>query len=248
MIGLREAFEERLQEIETYLDLLDGVEKQVQSGPPKLGAHGLTISAQQQKILYSSVYLQVYNLVEATITRCVEALSHAVTHEERWLPGDLTVELRREWVRFTARTHVEQQSEKRLKDALVLCDQLVEGRPVAHLKIVKGYDGNWDDGAISKLAKRLGLPLRIQEETATPIKRHYKNDKGLLSFVKATRNNLAHGSISFAECGEGVTVAELRELTQKTSLYLREVIGSFQAVIDSYEFLTPEHRPEARGA
>ena len=56
---LLEAFEERLQEIDAYLDLLDAIQHQAQTGPPKIG--DVTITTQQQRILYSSVYLQLYN-------------------------------------------------------------------------------------------------------------------------------------------------------------------------------------------
>ncbi|HXT18708.1 MAG TPA: MAE_28990/MAE_18760 family HEPN-like nuclease [Gemmatimonadaceae bacterium] len=248
MNELGAAFEERLQEIQTYLDLLEGVEKQVQDGPPRLGENGLTISAQQQRILYSSVYLQLYNLVEATITRCIDQLSKAVAGDGRWFPLDLSDALRREWVRFTARTHVEQSSDKRLDSALALFNQVAERRPVSRLHIVKTSAGNWDDHAIDELAERLGLPLRIPDETANSVKRHYKNDQGPLKFIKVTRNDLAHGILSFAECGEGVTVAELRDLTQKTSVYLRAVLSSFQRSIEAHEFLVPDRRPDERGA
>lgn len=72
MDDFAQAFEERLQEIETYLDLLEVLEKQVQEGSPRIGKKGTKITVQQQKILYSSVYLQLYNLVESTVTRCVD--------------------------------------------------------------------------------------------------------------------------------------------------------------------------------
>lgn len=250
MIQLKEGFDERLQELHTYLDLLDGIEKQVQGGLPRLGQgpSGLTISAQQQKILYSSVYLQLYNLVEATITRCVDALSDAVIEQERWFPADLTAELRREWVRYIARPQVEQGADRRLESTMKLCEHLVQGHPLSQLKIVKGSDGNWDDNAISDLAERLGLSLRIQDATVAPIKRHFRDDKGALSFIKITRNKLAHGSLSFVECGDGVTAAELRELTDKTSTYLREVVESFQRWIDAHEFILPDRRPAVKRA
>ena len=59
MDTLAEVFEERLLEIETYLDLLDALDRQVQKGPPEIG--GAPITVQQQRILYSAVYLQLYN-------------------------------------------------------------------------------------------------------------------------------------------------------------------------------------------
>ncbi|MGE4338047.1 MAG: MAE_28990/MAE_18760 family HEPN-like nuclease, partial [Pigmentiphaga sp.] len=71
MSDLSERFEERLGEIRSYLDFLEGVEAVVRSGVPRLGGpEGPTITPNQQRILFSSIYLQLYNLVEATIIGC----------------------------------------------------------------------------------------------------------------------------------------------------------------------------------
>ena len=99
-------FEERYREVEAYLDLLSQLEKAAQAGPPRLtGADG-PISASQQKILYSSVYLQLYNLVEATVSRCIEAVSSAAESGGKWRPEHLNAALQQEWVRTVARTHM----------------------------------------------------------------------------------------------------------------------------------------------
>jgi hypothetical protein len=63
--------------------------------------------------------------------------------------------------------------------------------------------------------------------------------------IAGLRNNLAHGSLSFAECGEGVLVEELRDLKEKASLYLGEVVDAFESWIASHEFLVPDSRPAA---
>jgi hypothetical protein len=242
MDDLNQAFEERLQEIEAYLDLLEALERQVQEGTPQFGNNGTTITVQQQRILYSSVFLQLYNLVESTLTRCLEAVSKSVINRFTH-PGHLSDSLRREWVRFIARTHTELNCENRLESALKLCDHLVQTLPISTFEIEKGAGGNWDDNAITKISTRLGFVLRISPDVYRGVKRPFRNDKGPLEFIKQLRNELAHGSLSFAECGEGVTVSELRELTERTSLYLREVVACFKSSIDAYEFLVPEQRP-----
>jgi len=243
-----QAFEERLQEIETYLDLLEALEKQIQQRRPRFGENGPIITVQQQRILYSSVYLQLYNLVEATVTRCIEGISTAVVERGPWLPSDLSIKIRREWVRYIARTHTELNYENRLDGALSLCDHLVQALPVLTFKVEKGGGGNWDDNMIQDISTRLGLSLKISSDVYSDVKRPFRNEQGSLTFIKSLRNDLAHGSLSFAECGEGITVSELRDLKERTALYLREVVASFQAAIDAYEFLLPERRPEgARG-
>lgn len=243
MDALSIAFEERLQEIESYLDLLESLELEVRGGPPRIGGGGVAITPQQQKILYSSVYLQLYNLIEASITKCLDAVTAAIADGGHWQAGDLSAQLRKEWVRYKARTHTDMSADKRLLHALQLCDFVVGEQPVASFEVEKGGGGNWHDEHIEKISERLGLPLRINSTVRSNIKRNYRNEKGALQYIVDLRNNLAHGSLSFAECGEGMTVGELRDLKERTSLYLKEVVDSFGVFIDTYGYLCPASRP-----
>lgn len=244
MAQLRSAFDERLEEIEAYLELLEGVEREVSSGTPRLGESGPVITARQQRILYSSVYLQLYNLVEATITKCLDAVCAAAMNGGKWKPGDLSTELRKEWVRFTARTHIALTDENRLRHALELVEQLVQALPVTKLQVERS-GGSWDDEQIEGVTTRIGLRLQISQPVYQGIKRKIRDEKGALGLIAGLRNNLAHGSLSFAECGEGVLVAELRDLKDRASLYLGEVVDAFESWIASYEFLVPDSRPAA---
>ncbi len=241
---LLEAFDERLQEIEAYLSFLEMIETQSQLGVPRIGSDGPAITSMQQRILYSGVYLQLYNLVEATITRCIGAVSEAALAGGQWRPHDLSATLRREWVRHVARTHVDLSFDNRLTDALRLCDRLINTLPIVELEIQRGGGGNWDDLEIEAFTeKRIGLKLRFTNDTRMFAKRHVRNDQGALALIKAMRNELAHGIISFAECGANATVTELKDLTKWISAYLREVIGQFSEFVSQFEFLCPASRP-----
>lgn len=241
--GLVEAFEERQLEVATYIDFLQAIEDQARRGPPRLAGAEHPISVQQQKILYSSVYLQLYNLVESTITRCVEAVASAATENGAWQVNDLTESLRSEWVRGMARTHVELNIENRFKAALELCNHLIESRPITKLIIEKGGGGNWDDTEIENISKRIGFTLRVNEPVYREAKRQIKDGLGSLGVVKRLRNDLAHGSISFTECGDEVTVSELRILKDNTVNYLREVVEKFVLYLERFEYIVPERRP-----
>lgn len=242
MRPLREAFDERLDEIDAYLQFLAAIEREIQAGKPRLGETGPTITARQQRILYSSVYLQLYNLVEATITKCLDAVCDAAATGGQWKAGDLCSELRREWVRYTARTHVTLTDENRLRHALELVEQLVQALPIARLKVEKS-GGSWDDEQIETITRRIGLPLRISQPVYQGVKQKLRDDKGALALIAALRNDLAHGSLSFAECGQNVLVVDLRDLKDKAALYLGEVVDAFEAWITAYEFLIPHARP-----
>ena len=241
-------FEERLAEVESYLAFLSTMETQAQHGPPRLHGAEHPISVQQQQILYSSVYLQLYNLIESTMSKCIEAVAEASRESNRWKPSDLSdlsEALRREWVRATARTHADLTSENRLKSALLLCDHLVGSLPVASFDIDKGGGGNWDDAAIEAITRRLGFQLNVSPMVYSAVKRHVRDDLGPLSLVKDLRNRLAHGSISFAQCAEDVTVGTLIQLKDMTVNYLREVVSCFTTYLENFEFLLPDRRPAA---
>jgi hypothetical protein len=236
-------FQERLAEVEAYLEFLSTMEAQAQQGPPRIEGAEHPITAQHQRILYSSVYLQLYNLVEATMSRCIEAISEAAKESAQWKPGDLSDSMRREWVRVTARTHVELAPENRLESALLLCEHLVASLPISSFDIEKGGGGNWDDIEIEAFSRRLGFQLAVSQPVYSAIKRRFRDDLGALALVKQLRNRLAHGSISFAQCAEDVTVGQLVELKARTVNYLREVVDRFIRYIDSFEYLLPERRP-----
>jgi hypothetical protein len=243
MVCLLELFNERSDEVETYLDFLKVLETQAQHGAPKLIGAEHPISAQQQKILYSSVYLQLYNLVESTMTRCIEAVAQAAANTGEWKPGDLCDSLRKEWVRVVARTHVDLTPENRLSCALDLCQKLVSALPVSEFSIEKGGGGNWDDEAIEAISIRLGFQLTVSAPVYSDVKRRIKDDLGPLALVRQLRNQLAHGAISFTECAEDVTVSQLIDLKNKTVNYLREIIEHFIHYINTFKFLVPERRP-----
>jgi hypothetical protein len=238
----QELFEERLSEIEAYLDLLAALEEQTHLGPPMIGGRAITV--QQQKILYSSVYLQLYNLVEATATWCVDEVAlTAASDDAKWKPGDLSDELRREWVRTNGRTHQFLNEGNRLDATVQLCDSIIQGHPLQLFVVEKGGGGNWDDRALEAITDRLGCELRISEAVSKAAKRIIRDDKGSLALVKYLRNRLAHGNLSFEECGTGITIAELRDIKDRTANYLREVIASFVQYLENFEYVQADRRP-----
>lgn len=240
-MDVNRSFADRLQEIEAYIDLLEAMERQLQIGPPHIG--GSDITPQQQRILYSAVFVQLYNLVEATATWCLGAVTEAAG-SGGWKPIDLSNHLRKEWVRTTARTHTTLNAENRLASAMEFCDLLIKADPLAAWGIEVGGGGNWDDYELENITERLGCELTISPPVKTAAKRVIRDDKGALALVRHFRNKLAHGEMSFDECGNGVTVTDLKDIKDRTVNYLREVVDSFCRFIDNHHFIDASRRPD----
>jgi hypothetical protein len=237
-------FAERLAEIDSYLGFLHDVEMATRAGVPRLEGSESSISVEQQRILYSSVYLQLYNVVEATVSRCIEAISDAAAYSNgSWRPGDLNASLRAEWVRYIARTHVDLTPDNRLKSAVAMCDHLIDQLPIVDFSIEIGGGGNWDDDAIERISARIGCALKISGEAKAAVKRPRRDDLGALKLVKDRRNSLAHGSISFVDCADGVTVNELRQVADAIADYLREAVDCFVSYVELRGYLRPDFKP-----
>lgn len=243
MIDLRSDFEERLKEVEAFIRLVSIVEHATRTGMPLVQGRtgdGASIDPLQQRLLYGSVYLHLYSLVESTISRCVAAVEEAAS-QEILQPWDLSIKLREEWVRSMARTHESLKEKNRLQSAIALCDHLIRMLP-PKVAIDHEGGGNWDDELIHQVAKRLGVEFSIPAEIQAGVKRRYRDDLGALKTIKKLRNKLAHGEMTFSECGDGLTVDDLEKLTRTTVAYLREVIRCFVDFITRLEYLHPAKR------
>jgi hypothetical protein len=249
MTDLQTDFQDRCAEVEAYMKLVAAIELAVQQGAPIVrtrSGQNSVVEPLQQKILYGGVYLHLYNLVEATVSRCILAVEVAASNAMRWRANDLSMTMRAEWVRSMAKTHQMLTPEKRLQASIALCDHLVDMLPVT-IKIARGGGGNWDDKAITRIAARMGVQIQLSPKTEIDVKRHVRDNRGALELIKDLRNKLAHGEMSFAECGEGCSTSELDELVRRTRTYLEEVIACFEAFITRYEFLEPARRPAPGG-
>jgi hypothetical protein len=228
-------FNDRVNEIEGYYTFLLFLDNGIATGVTtiSMGGGNLPVSPLLKKTVFASIYLHLYNLVESTITLLLKAaerkiISEVSTHGINVLNN----EIQAIWIRYVAGTHDILPPEKRLEKALDMCGYFLQQFPFS-LEIPKGGGGNWDNENIRTLALRLGLNLNIPRAINTSIKRPIKDGKGPIQVITLTRNKLAHGEISFSECGEDLTILEVRQLIDITVDYLRAVINCFGDYLDN---------------
>jgi hypothetical protein len=236
-------FDSRVEEIELYLSFLGSVQDAI-SGSVDRGKFPSTFAftPKHQQVLHASVFLHLYNLVESTVTWCIDLIEAAVSSHESRTIRHLSEQLRREWVKTVARTSEDLTHGNRLDAALLLCDQVVNLMP-PELKIARNNGGNWDDEKIFGLASRIGFNLNISPAIHKRVRRPIRNDLGPMKIIKKMRNELAHGSISFSECGADHSVSDLREIANDCLSYLRELIGCVENYISNHEYLEAASRP-----
>ncbi|MBD2849089.1 MAE_28990/MAE_18760 family HEPN-like nuclease [Acinetobacter baumannii] len=231
---VKDTFKDRVSDIEIYFDLVNNIEVAIGAGGAVLDVNGKAyrIKPEQQKIMYSGIYLHLYNLIESIITLLIEAVER---HAAEGIDGKLmllTEEMRKLYVKSIAAPYDESlSSDKRLEKALLLFEQVLNLKPV-EIKIPPGGGGNWDTQEIHRLSASIGITLNLPEQLREKVNKKFRNDKGPIRLIKEIRNKLAHGSLSFTECGANHVASEFRQLIDIVKEYLQFLISEYEKYID----------------
>ncbi|PZQ90059.1 MAG: hypothetical protein DI542_08745 [Acinetobacter johnsonii] len=236
---VRSVFNERIYDIESYFELVNNIELAISFGGAILhfNTTSYVVKPEQQKIMYSSIYLHLYNLIESTISMLIDAVERHATTGINGQLGLLTEKMRKIYVTSVAAPYELLTNEKRLEKALVLFEQVLNLHPI-DIKIPPGGGGNWDVTEIEKLSKSIGVNIALSAPLKQKVMRPFRDDKSPIRLIKDIRNKLAHGSISFTECGNNHVASDFRMLIDIVKDYLNHVIEKYEAYIDQHGYRT----------
>ncbi|WP_412501649.1 MAE_28990/MAE_18760 family HEPN-like nuclease [Shewanella chilikensis] len=229
---VRVTFNERLLDIESYFELVDNIEKAIGTGEASFNVNNAPyrITPEQQKIMYSGIYLHLYNLIESTISLLINAVERHTTSGINGKLISLSENMRKLYVKSVTAPSEALSNEKRLEKALNLFNQVLQLQPL-DLKIPPGGGGNWDVSEITKLNESIGVKVKLPKGLNTKVKRPFRDDKGPIRLIKDIRNKLAHGSLSFTECGDNHVASEFRKLIDIVKEYLEFLIDCYENFI-----------------
>lgn len=234
---VRDVFDRRVKDIEIYFELVEKIEIALGAGEARLKTDSsfYQIKAEQQKMLYASVYLHLYNLIESTITTLIGAVER---HAQAGINGQLTLlteKMQALYIKSVIEADSMASEEKRFEKALSLFEQTLNIKPL-EIRISPGGGGNWDLARIDQLNKKIGVSLRTPQELKRRLTRPYRNDQGAFFYIKSIRNQLAHGSLSFVECGEALVASDLDGLIGIVKDYLKLLIDSYERFILAHQY------------
>ncbi|HHV17388.1 MAG TPA: hypothetical protein GXZ27_00790, partial [Thermoanaerobacterales bacterium] len=106
-----------------------------------------------------------------------------------------------------------QQKAKDIVDSIINSDVIKLDRRAI------GNAGNLDSKIIRSICKNHGIKFSLSSEAKGGNK---------LYTVKNKRNNLAHGSQSFSECGGEYTLNDLNEIKNQTYIFLSDILSSME--------------------
>ena len=176
-----------------------------------------------RRILLANTYLILYNLVESTIRDVIEEIyyhfdCHGVTFDS--LKDD---------IKKTILTDFKAINNNRIIQRI---DNLTTDIISTSFQSEKISKGNIDARKIREIAKKYCFSSSTSFESCT-------NGDKLLE-IKNKRNNLAHGIISFSECGREVTIGDLEIAFSESSSYLEKIVENVKAYLIAKDYLRSE--------
>jgi hypothetical protein len=225
MVGAEETYNSRCREIERFFEMLqfmrDNRDSRLYGGEPPDMENQKTyvIGRDLEKTLRASAYLMLYNLVEATMTNAIDAI-HKHIADERVGFDELKEDVRRIAIKGL-RKALSSDTPSELLDSAI---------PLSSALIWLGFDkkdlfsGNLDGRLIKDKAKE------YHDKAAS-------RDGTRLLNVKTMRNELAHGGISFEDCGQDTSVDELVAIFDEIKIFIKAVLDGVSVYLSTRSYL-----------
>lgn len=235
MIKAQTDFKERVIEIEAYFAFV----QQIHTGEILLSRHDHFVSAgslgvqrhipaytslNQKNLIrtfQASAFLLLYNLMESTVNNAIEAIF------DEFSDKGVSFDSCRKTIRKVVLSNLKQHELDKILPELNCLSIDIVTKTFKKNEIVSG---NVDDRKIRRIADEYGFA------------RPYA-DGSHLHTVKTSRNDLAHGSKSFAEIGKDYSVNDVILKKDKVIKYLEVMLENVATYIKEEHYLTTHERP-----
>ena len=184
------------------------------------------------RILKSNTLLMMYNLVESTIMSGILKIYEGLAQDEMTYTK-VRKEIKDIWFSFRHNEAYDKKAHydsyrKKASDIVefILSDEVL----VLNRKAIN-IGGNLDADRIRDVCQEHGIIFTPDRKSRGGI---------VLEDVRDKRNYLAHGNISFVECGRDYSVSSLMKIKTETVLFLRAVLGGMQDYYDNKQYLIQE--------
>ncbi|UPK62844.1 MAE_28990/MAE_18760 family HEPN-like nuclease [Rhodococcus pyridinivorans] len=230
MILARETFSERREEVEELLQYLEKSED-----PTALTTPGAP-KGETLRILRASCYVMIYNMIESTISVCLEDLSTAI---QSTVPSVQSLN-EKVFERYLISKYNSRLITSSNERAVALARELMDevGRTSISEFVFVAPSGNCTDKNIENTLNGVGIKLKMEKDLKTRVKRKVSDNRTILEALVRIRNDLAHGNRAFSDVGQGATVVDLKRTFDLAVEYMELVINHFEDYIDNSGYLS----------
>lgn len=218
-------FEDRAQEVNLYFKALEKLYETQRTFDEKYifhNEHFLTV-------LKANALLMIYNLVESTVSGGVNKI-----YEEFKDAGlkynDASTEIKNVWFsyKFNQAYNRNAHYDSYEKKALDIISCIISGEIIELGGGATSIKGNLDAKQIRQICEKHGIDVTYDEKCRGGI---------ALADVKNKRNELAHGTISFAECGRDYSLLDLQRIKEETIIFLKGFLDGMSNYYNKKDYL-----------
>ena len=203
-----DTFDERTSEITLYYDALTSLYE----GKAEDDENKKFFDDDFLKILKSNALLMIYNLVESTIMGGILEIYDELC--QRGVSSQV----------YDKKAHFNSYREKAIEiiNAILSEDTIIMDRKATDIS------GNLDAEKIRQVCNEHGIVYQVDPGCRGGF---------VLTDVKEKRNNLAHGTISFVECGRNYSIEDLEKIKNETILFLQGILSGMEDYYNNQRYL-----------
>ena len=217
-------FEERVAEIELFFRHVEAIEEKdgKLSVAASTGRRLRGLDPQLVKVLKANLFLLLYNLTESSMRQAIMQILDTIS-QERIMYSQASDEIKRLWIEFGHKRFKNRSTQEIFDSLKGLAKDVI--RVEFRSEIISG--GNVDARKIREFGGTYGFSCKTHRNANNGVRLHD---------VKCRRNDLAHGLVSFAQCGRNYTVSDLRQTKHQVIMYLRAVLRNIDRYLNAKQF------------
>lgn len=224
MQAIFDMFDERVQEIDLYFDAI----KELDNGSVERTADTHYFNEEFIKILKANTLLMIYNLVESTVMGGILEIYDRVK-QEGLAYSEVREEIKEIWFSYKFMQVYDQQAHfnSYKSKALEIINSILNGEVIELDRKATAISGNLDAQQIRNVCNEHGIRFTAREGSRGGV---------VLETVKERRNDLAHGTLSFAECGRDYSIDQLINIKEETVLFLQGLLAGMKKYYDEQQY------------
>lgn len=224
MQAIFDMFDERVQEIDLYFDAMNELEQ----GSINHISDTSYFNDEFIKILKANTLLMIYNLVESTVMGGILEIYDKLK-QEGLTYSSVRKEIKDIWFSYKFRQVYDQQAHYNSYKgkALEIVNSILIGEVIELDRKATAISGNLDAQQIRNVCNEHGIVFQPDERS---------RGGAVLETVKERRNDLAHGTLSFAECGRDYSIEDLDKIKTQTVLFLRGLLVGMKQYYDEKQY------------
>ena len=180
------------------------------------------------KVMKASAFLLIYNMVESSIRSAFKHVYEQIEKDSRWF-GTVTPKFRELWISQRFREmNLDSASPRNFRElAADLTNAVLEQNTVRLTAKKLPVAGNLNARRIRDVCEMHGVSFDVDPQAHGGVQ---------LETVRQLRNDLAHGHIGFAACGQDHGVSDLIRINEEAILFIQGILENIREFVDQAKY------------